>query len=64
MWKKFDYCCYSCFTDDLDVSNKVVNGLEHKDLKARKIPSFKKYFTIQTYNEESAGVDNGKQKNK
>ena len=60
VWKKFDYCCYSCFTDCLDVSDSLINGKELEDLKARKIPSFKKYATIETYKEESAGEQYGK----
>lgn len=52
IWKKFDYCCYSVFTDSLEKSEKVVNGKKLDDLKARKIPSFKKYRTIPTYQVE------------
>ena len=63
IWKKFDYCCYSVFTDSLDVSNKVVNGKLHDHLKVDAIPSFKTYKTIPTYSEEKKEVvQNGKQK--
>ena len=51
VWKKFDYCCYSIFTDGLYCSNKVVNGFELPNLKVNAIPSFKKYATIPTYSE-------------
>ena len=52
VWKKFDYCCYSVFTDSLPVSDKVVNGELHDHLKVKAIPSFKTYHTIPTYHEE------------
>ena len=65
VWKKFDYCCYSSFTDNLPVSDKVVNGKKHKKLKVEKLPSFKRYATIPVYDveeEEKKGIDvNGKQ---
>ena len=38
-WKLFDCYCYSALTDHLPVENRVVNI---KDLKARKILTFKK----------------------
>lgn len=62
VWKKFDYTCYSVFTDSLPVSEKIIKGKKHKDLKVWKIPSFKTYRTIPTYN-ESEVVENGKQEN-
>lgn len=64
IWKKFDYCCYSVFTDDLEKSEFIIDGKAHEDLKARKIPSFKKYKTIETYEnlDDLKGVENnGKQ---
>ena len=60
IWKKFDYCCYSCFTDDLDVSDNSIKGKKLGDLKARKIPSFKKYHTIPTYDHAEGVEKNGK----
>lgn len=59
IWKKFDYCCYSAFTDDLEVSNNVIKGKDLNSLKALKIPSFKKYKTIPTYDyDEKKEVEN------
>lgn len=46
IWKKFDYCCYSSFTDNLVVSSDVVQNENY--LKARCIPSFNNYKTIPT----------------
>lgn len=63
VWKKFDYCCYSVFTDSLEPSNKKIDGTKHDNLKVWAIPSFKHYHTIPTY-EESEVVENGKQENK
>ena len=60
IWKKFDYCCYSVFTDDLDPSNKVIDGKSLTSLKALAIPSFKTYQTIPTYYEDNGGAKNGK----
>ena len=40
IWKKFDYCCYSVFTDDLPVSDKEVIP---KTLKATEIVSFREW---------------------
>ena len=58
VWKKFDYCCYSVFTDSLEVSNKVIKCDDVETLKVAAIPSFKTYQTIPTYSE---GVkENGK----
>lgn len=62
IWRKFDYTCYSVFTDDLEVSDKVVKGKKLPDLKVRAIPSFKTYHTIPTYSE--GGAINGKQESK
>ena len=59
VWKKFDYCCYSVFTDHLDVSDIVTKGNDLETLKALKIPSFKTYATIPTYCESEVEV-NGK----
>lgn len=58
IWKKFDYCCYSTFTDSLPVENNVVKGKDLKSLKVEKLPSFKKYLTIPTYERSE---ENGKQ---
>lgn len=42
-WKYFDCYCYSVLTDDLEVKKDIVNNsLKTKDLKARKIFSFRK----------------------
>lgn len=42
-WKYFDCYCYSVLTDDLPVENAVIyNNKKTKDLKARKILSFRK----------------------
>lgn len=42
-WKYFDCYCYSVLTDDLPVENTVIyNNKKTKDLKARKILSFRK----------------------
>lgn len=41
-WKKFDSYCYSVLTDDLPVEKSITKGADLKDLKARKIISFKK----------------------
>ena len=58
VWKKFDYCCYSVFTDSLEVSNKVIKCDDVETLKVAAIPSFKTYQTIPIYSE---GVkENGK----
>lgn len=59
VWKKFDYCCYSAFTDHLESVNKTKKiKSSTATLKAKKIPSFKKYKTI---NLEEA-TNNGQQK--
>lgn len=66
IWKKFDYCCYSSFTDNLPVSDKVVKGGKLKSLKVEKLPSFKRYATIPVYDvedNEKGVVNNGKQEN-
>lgn len=59
IWKKFDYCCYSVFTDSLEKSDLLINGSNLSSLKVHAIPSFKTYQTIPTYS-ESAGDHNGK----
>lgn len=42
-WKYFDCYCYSILTDDLPVENTIIyNDKKTKDLKARKILSFRK----------------------
>lgn len=58
IWKKFDYCCYSAFTDGLTKSDVIIHGKKLHDLKVTAIPSFKYYQTIPTYNE--GGDTNGK----
>lgn len=52
-WKKFDSYCYSALTDNLPVENKVRIA---KDLKARRIVSFKEKFN-------QVGVENEKREN-
>lgn len=42
-WKRFDAYCYSCFTDDLPVEDKLVYT---DDLKARRIFSFDKNLEL------------------
>lgn len=44
VWKKFDYTCYSCFTDSLEKEEFHVDY--PNTLKATVIPSFKNYNTI------------------
>ena len=51
VWKKFDYTCYSVFTDHLPVSDKLIYKKDVKTLKVNAIPSFKTYKTIPTYKE-------------
>lgn len=46
-WKLYDRYCYSVLTDNLPCDNKVINNEKNKDLKARKIISFKKFKTIE-----------------
>ena len=45
-WKLYDRYCYSVLTDNLPKDDKVVDNAKTKDLKARKIISFKKFKTI------------------
>lgn len=59
VWNKFDYCCYSVFTDHLECSGIVTDGKKLDSLKAQAIPSFKTYHTVPTY-KESEVVLNGK----
>ena len=51
-WKLFDRYCYSIITDNLPVRKNVVEC--PKDLKARSIVSFKKYYTIGGIKNDSA----------
>lgn len=44
VWKVFDTYCYSSFTDDLERETQVVKNV--KDLKVKKIISFKQYHTL------------------
>lgn len=61
IWKKFDYCCYSIFTDHLDVENNVIKKEDVKSLKSYKIPSFKNWLTLPTFNNnERSDSPNGK----
>lgn len=46
VWKKFDSYCYSCFTDDCPVESKILRKNKKRDLKARKIITFKNYYTL------------------
>lgn len=46
IWRYFDYCCYSVLTDNLEVENNVLPKDMQRDLKARKIVSFKDFKTI------------------
>ena len=45
-WRLYDRYCYSVLTDGLPVNDKEVNNVRPKDLKARKIVSFKKFKTL------------------
>ena len=52
-WKYFDCYCYSCMTDDLPVEKTIVdNSLKTKDLKARKIFTFRKGGVVEKHNEK------------
>ena len=52
-WKYFDCYCYSVLTDDLPVESTIINNsLKTKDLKARKIFTFKKGGVIEKFNEK------------
>lgn len=46
VWKCFDAYCFSCFTDDLPVDNKIVQYKKNGDLKARKIVSFRTFKSL------------------
>lgn len=50
IWKKFDYRCYSSFTDDLPI---YIDNRKATDLKARNVPSFKKFLTINLEKEKN-----------
>lgn len=45
-WKKFDAYAFSVLTDSLQVEDTIVDGKSLKDLKIRKILSFRKFKTI------------------
>lgn len=45
-FKYFDYCCYSVFTDNLDVENNKILVKKKDKKKAKKIPSFRVFKTI------------------
>lgn len=53
-WKLFDCYCYSVLTDNLPCATKNDEVIikKRQDLKARKIVSFKDYFTIQKENKK------------
>lgn len=61
IWSKFDYCCYSTFTDNLEKEEFIIDGKKLDNLKVDKIPSFKKYFSLPTLERSE---DNGKQTSK
>lgn len=46
VWKKFDCYCYSYLTDNLEITNDVIDGEKLNSLKAKNIVSFKDYKTI------------------
>lgn len=46
IWKKFDCYCYSIFTDDLPVSDTIVDGKRLYDLKCRSLVSFRSDFNF------------------
>lgn len=56
-WKLFDAFCYSSFTDDLPVEDRVVRLKKDDPLKAQKIVSFRKYETIPTDRQEKESKD-------
>ncbi len=59
-WKYFDCYSYSCLTDNLPVSDKVINNnLQTKDLKAYNIVSFRDVFNVKV----EKGVKNEKKNN-
>lgn len=45
-FKYFDYCCYSVFTDNLDVENKKILIKKYDKKKVKKLPSFRLFKTI------------------
>lgn len=47
IWKKFDKCCYSYLTDNLEVASNVVDGKLLDDLKAKYVLSFHKFEQLQ-----------------
>lgn len=51
-FKYFDYCCYSVFTDNLDIENKKVLIKKTDKKKVKKVPSFRKFRTLHTDLEE------------
>lgn len=55
-WKYFDCYTYSCLTDDLPVVDQTKDGKKLKDLKSRKIFSFREEFT--KVGEENEKKDN------
>lgn len=46
VWKMFDCYCYSILTDNLPVSDKIIEYKKGGDLKARKIITFRKYKSL------------------
>lgn len=50
VWKKFDAFCYSSLTDNLDVEKNILKN--NKDLKARRIVSFRPSLNVGVQNEK------------
>lgn len=46
VWRKFDCYCYSCLTDEKPIGEETKQKKKIRDLKARKIISFKEYKTL------------------
>lgn len=46
VWKWYDYCCYSCFTDNLPVADNVLPKDKKRYLKQPYPPSIRKFKTL------------------
>ena len=53
IWKKFDYRCYSVFTDDKPTSDNILNSDKHRYLKQPDPVSFRKFRTLNIEKKES-----------
>lgn len=52
-FKYFDYCCYSVFTDNLEIENNKILINKKDKKKVRFLPSFRQFKTINTKLEEN-----------